>query len=51
MRHHDTRQKPQSGRLSARSTPLPRQQLGDAPHRMIGKTGCPGVIVTIARQS
>jgi hypothetical protein len=43
--------KPRSGRLPARSTPLPRQQLGDAPHRMIGKPGCPGVIVTIARQS
>src|SRR5262245_2954128 len=28
-----------SGRLPARSTPSLRQQLADAPHRMIGKTG------------
>src|SRR5262249_40109404 len=31
--------KSRSGRLAARSTPLPRQQLADAPHRMIGKAG------------
>src|SRR6266478_3008614 len=31
--------KARSGRVPARSTPLPRQQLGEAPHRMIGKVG------------